>query len=135
MPILILYLYQSICRRKFGFVLGLTYTNNKLKINGIIPFILPTLWQKVLGVAGSEVCDPALNVDELSPCLIFQGTHDGLVNSAITEQLLEEYQNSGNTECAIIYKLYGGHSSDIYFSGYYNQIFLYYMERFMFQYR
>ncbi|HHU90761.1 MAG TPA: alpha/beta hydrolase fold domain-containing protein [Clostridiaceae bacterium] len=116
---------------------GLTYTNNKLKINGIIPFYPANALAESMGVAGSEVLsDPALNVDELSPpCLIFQGTHDGLVNSAITEQLLEEYQNSGNTECAIIYMLYGGHSSDIYFSGYYNQIFLYYMERFMFQYR
>ena len=26
---------------------------------------------------------------------------------------------------------YAGHGSDLYFSGYYNQVFLYYMERFM----
>jgi hypothetical protein len=27
---------------------------------------------------------------------------------------------------------FGGHASDFYFTGYYNQIFLYYMERFIY---
>ena len=35
---------------------GLTYTNNKLKINGIIPFILPTLWQKVWELQDQKFC-------------------------------------------------------------------------------
>lgn len=116
---------------------GLTNTNVPLSINGLIPFYPANVLSQSMGVAASETfSDPGLNVDVQSPpCLIFQGTHDGLVKPAVTEQLLAEYLNSGNKECAIIYMLFGGHSSDIYFSGYYNQIFLYYMERFMFQYR
>ena len=116
---------------------GLTNTNSRISINGLIPFYPANALAQSMGVAASEAfSDPGLNIDELSPpCLIFQGTHDGLVNSIVTEQLLAEYLNNDNKECAIIYMLYGGHSSDIYFSGYYNQVFLYYMERFMFQYR
>lgn len=116
---------------------GLTNTNSRISINGLIPFYPANALAQSMGVAASEAfSDPGLNIDELSPpCLIFQGTHDGLVNPIVTEQLLAEYLNNDNKECAIIYMLYGGHSSDIYFSGYYNQVFLYYMERFMFQYR
>lgn len=116
---------------------GLINTNSPLHINGIIPFYPANALAQKMGVEASDTfSDPGLNIDELSPpCLIFQGTHDGLVKPEITEKLLEEYLNSGNNECAIIYMIFGGHSSDIYFSGYYNQVFLYYMERFMFQYR
>ncbi len=116
---------------------GLTNTNRRISINGLVPFYPANALSQSMGVVASEAfSDPVLNVDEQSPpCLIFQGTHDGLVKSIVTEKLLAEYLNSGNRGCAIIYMLYGGHSSDIYFSGYYNQVFLYYMERFMFQYR
>ncbi|NLE24365.1 MAG: alpha/beta hydrolase [Clostridiaceae bacterium] len=116
---------------------GLTNTNRRISINGLVPFYPANSLSQSMGVAASEnFSDPELNVDEKSPpCLIFQGTHDGLVKPIVTEKLLAEYLNSGNMGCAIVYMLYGGHSSDFYFSGYYNQIFLYYMERFMFQYR
>lgn len=116
---------------------GLINANSPLRINGIIPFYPANALAQKMGIEASDTfSDPGLNIDGLSPpCLIFQGTHDGLVKPAVTEKLLEEYINSGNNECAIIYMIFGGHSSDIYFSGYYNQLFLYYMERFMFQYR
>ncbi|GAI93690.1 unnamed protein product, partial [marine sediment metagenome] len=44
------------------------------------------------------------------------------------------YLAEGNDECVILWMLLGGHASDFYFSGYYNQIFLYYMERFLYFY-
>ena len=112
-------------------------TDSRLKIKGLIPFYPANGLAQSMGLAGSEAfSNPELNVDELSPpCLIYQGTHDGLIKSEVTERLLAQYINSGNNECAIIYMPFGGHSSDVYFSGYYNQVFIYYMERFMFQYR
>lgn len=111
--------------------------SSKVKIKGIIPFYPANGLAQSMGLISSEeFSNPGLNADYLSPpCLIFQGTHDGLVNTEVTKQLLTDYVNGGNKKCSIIHIPYGGHSSDIYFSGYYNQVFLYYMERFMYQYR
>ncbi len=125
--------------------LGMTYESDKypelshsrIRINGIIPFYPANSLAQSMGLVESDAfLNPGLNVDEFSPpCLIYQGTHDGIVKSEITEQLREQYIKNGNNECAIIYMPFGGHSGDVYFSGYYNQVFIYYMERFMFQYR
>lgn len=107
-----------------------------IKIKGIIPFYPANALANDMGLYASDAfLTPGLLVDEFSPpCIVFQGKNDGLVSSITTEQLQEEYKNHNN-ECSIIYMPYGGHACDAYFSGYYNQTFLYYMERFMYQYR
>lgn len=66
------------------------------------------------------------------PCLIFQGTHDIINYFSIAEDIRKTYIDNANENCAILWMPFGGHASDFYFTGYYNQIFLYYMERFMY---
>ncbi len=124
---------------------GLAFTNNeysdigasRVNIRGIIPFYPANGLAHSMGVGQSEFfASPELLVNNQSPpCLIFQGINDGIVKPVVTQQLHAEYLNQENENCAIINMPYGGHSSDVYFSGYYNQVFLYYMERFMYQYR
>ena len=109
-----------------------------IKIKGIIPFYPANALAQEMGLAESDsnYTDPGILVDELSPpCLIFQGQHDNIVKTTTTMKIEEKYSAHDNDECAIIFMPFGGHSCDIYFSGYYNQTFLYYMERFMFYYR
>lgn len=43
----------------------------------------------------------------------------------------EKYQAAGNEQCALLEMNWAGHASDFYFSGYFNQVWIYYMERFM----
>jgi predicted esterase len=107
-----------------------------LTIKGIIPFYPANGAMKFFGLTGSpEFKYPERLVEENSPpCLIFQGTHDILNYFGISERIQDTYQAKGNTECAILWMPYGGHASDFYFTGYYNQIFLYFMERFMYLY-
>jgi predicted esterase len=107
-----------------------------LTIKGLIP-LYPANGQMVFfGISGSdEFKNPEKLIDQNSPpCLIFQGTHDILNYFSISERIKNIYRAKGNSECAILWMPYGGHASDFYFTGYYNQIFLYFMERFMYLY-
>jgi len=108
-----------------------------LKIKGLIPFYPSNGQMKYFGIGGrEEFIDPAKLIEpESPPCLIFQGTHDVLTYFGISNNFRDTYLEKGNTNCAIIWMLLAGHSSDFYFSGYYNQIFLYFMERFMYIHR
>jgi len=108
--------------------------SQNLTIKGLIPFY-PSNGQMVhFGIDGmEEFTNPAKLIEPGSPpCLIFQGTHDVLTYFGISNGFRDTYLANGNTNCAIIWMLLGGHTSDFYFSGYYNQIFLYFMERFMY---
>ncbi|MHA1913211.1 MAG: alpha/beta hydrolase [Promethearchaeota archaeon] len=107
-----------------------------LTIKGIIPLYPANGAMKFFGIGGSpEFKNPEnlINADS-PPCLIFQGTHDILNYFGISETFKNKYYAKGNKECAILWMPYGGHASDLFFSGYYNQIFLYFMERFLFLY-
>jgi acetyl esterase/lipase len=111
--------------------------SQNLTIKGLIPFY-PSNGQMVyFGIGGKEEFkNPAKLIESGSPpCLIFQGTHDVLTYFGISNNFRDTYLAKGNTNCAIIWLMLAGHSSDFYFSGYYNQIFLYFMERFMYLYR
>ena len=113
------------------------YTNffsQNITLKGIIPFY-PSNGQMVyFGIDGSdEFKNPEKLIGTDSPpCLIFQGTHDVLTYFGISRNFRASYLSKENVNCAIIWMLLGGHTSDFYFSGHYNQIFLYYMERFMY---
>ena len=110
--------------------------SQNLTIRGLIPFYPANGQMVYFGIDGKEEFkNPEKLIEEDSPpCLIFQGTHDILNYFSITNNFRNTYLAEGNDECAILWMLLGGHASDFYFSGYYNQIFLYYMERFLYFY-
>lgn len=111
--------------------------DSRLKIKGLIPFYPANGLPQNLGLDGRrEFLDPVELVSKDSPPnLIYQGDHDGMVEPAIADKYRAAYLEKGNSGCAILKMPFGGHASDFYFSGYYNQTFLYYMERFMYKYR
>jgi len=107
--------------------------NANLNIKGLIPFYPANGQMVFFGISGSdEFKNPEKLIEKSSPpCLIFQGTHDILNYFSISENIRNAYLAKGNNECAILWMPLAGHAADVYFTGYYNQIFLYYMERFM----
>ncbi|MHA1341823.1 MAG: alpha/beta hydrolase [Promethearchaeota archaeon] len=109
-----------------------------ITIKGIIPFypanFIEGRQQFLDGLP--EFLNPELLITSSSPpCLIFQGEQDGLVLPYVSESFQEAYYAKNNTECAIIWMPFAGHAADLHFSGIYNQIFLYYMERFIYIYK
>jgi acetyl esterase/lipase len=65
------------------------------------------------------------------PCLIFQGNQDGMVEPETSLRFCRAYRAAGNPACAVLRFPFAPHAADIYFPGYYNQVFLYFMERFL----
>jgi len=110
--------------------------SGNLTIKGLIPFYPANGQMGFFGVSGrDEFKNPEKLIETDSPpCLIFQGTHDILNYFSISRNIQDTYFAKGNENCAILWMPLGGHASDFYFTGYYNQIFLYYMERFMYLY-
>lgn len=110
--------------------------SDNLTIKGLIPFYPANGQMVFFGISGSEEFKhPEKLIDENSPpCLIFQGTHDILNYFSISENIRDTYRSRGNDECAILWLPMAGHAADFYFSGNYNQVFLYFMERFLFLY-
>jgi acetyl esterase/lipase len=114
------------------------YTSNfgdNLTIKGYIPFYPangPT--GPFADNSSIELVNPDdyLVSSDSPPCLVFQGLQDGLVHPSVAQDLKDAYTSQGNSKCAIIYFPFAGHANDLYFSGHYNQVFLYYMERFMY---
>ncbi|MCG3221074.1 MAG: alpha/beta hydrolase fold domain-containing protein [Candidatus Heimdallarchaeota archaeon] len=122
---------QLACATALGLDSGLysDIFNPALTIRGLIPYYPANRLYDEINVFRN----PALLVGSTSPpCLIFQGKQDGLVETEISEDLLNSYISKGNTNCAILYMPFAGHANDFYFSSNYNQIFLYFMERFMY---
>ncbi len=108
-----------------------------LQIKGFIPFYPGNEMPQFFDQTSSPTqINPALLVNLTSPpCLIFQGTEDGLANPTRTQALKDAYVAASNDKCALIWLPLSGHAGDFYFSGYYNQLCLYYMERFLYLFR
>jgi len=111
---------------------------SNLTIKGLIPFYPANGMMKYFGikVEDKNLANPENLIDKNSPpCLIFQGTHD-ILNTwfHIAEKIKQKYNAAENEKCAIIWMPAGGHACDVYFTGYYNMLFLYYMERFLYIY-
>jgi len=109
-----------------------------LTIKGFIPFYPANNAARAVdgGISNPEFYDPALLVSADSPpCLVYQGSQDGLVDPQTAQNLKNQYTRQGNQACMVISLPFAGHGSDIAFYGYYNQFFLYYMERFLYLYR
>ncbi len=108
---------------------------DNLTIKGLVPYYPASHMQKYFGinVKDKDLANPENLIDKNSPpCLIFQGTHDILTRFNIAQGIKDKYAEEGNEECALIWMSMGGHACDAYYSGYYNQIFLYFMERFLY---
>jgi acetyl esterase/lipase len=119
------------CALALGLESGLytEYFSSALNIRGLIPYYPANRMYDKLDVFQN----PALMVENDSPpSLIFQGKQDGLVEPEVSEDLLNSYISKGNLKCAILYMPFAGHANDFYFTSNYNQIFLYFMERFMY---
>ncbi len=110
--------------------------NSTLIIRGIIPYYPANGMASWFGIDGrEEFKNPEILIEESSPpCLIFQGTHDILNYFGIATNIRDIYLSHNNEQCAIIWMPLGGHGCDFYYPGYYTQIFLYYMERFLYLY-
>ncbi|MHA1263916.1 MAG: alpha/beta hydrolase [Candidatus Helarchaeota archaeon] len=104
-----------------------------LTIKGIIPFY-PANGHPARFGGSDEFINPDDYLINASspPCLVFQGLQDGLVHPDIAQDLKDAYTNAGNPDCAVLYFPFAGHAADLYFTGYYNLVFLYYMERFLY---
>lgn len=119
---------------------SLARTNSKYKndflddfvIRGVIPFYPANGLADNVGLDGIEAYNsPSLMIEKNQPpFLIYHGTHDGFVSVENTKNFVQKYKEKNNNIVAL-YLPYSGHADDIYFEGYYNQIFLYYMENFM----
>ncbi len=104
-----------------------------LTVKGIIPFYPANGHCNEYGGSVELINPDDYLVNATSPpCLVYQGLQDGLVHPSISQDLKDAYNAAGNSDCAVIYLPFGGHASDLYFTGYYNLPFLYYMERFMY---
>lgn len=106
----------------------------RLNIKGYIPYY-PAIGMAKIGGDPDLIYPTALVRQDSPPCLIYQGTLDGLVNPERATAFREAYLDKGNGKCALLLFPFASHGSDFYFSSYYNQIFTYYMERFMYQFR
>jgi len=102
------------------------------KIRGVIPFYPANALADDVGLEGIEAYNsPSLMIEENQPpFLIYQGTHDGYVLVENTKNFVEKYKEKDNKVVALYFP-YSGHANDVYFEGYYNQIFLHYMENFI----
>ena len=69
--------------------------------------------------------------EDSPPCLIQQGTQDPGTGE-VSLGIKKEYEEVGKEECCILWLPFSGHSNDIYRPAYFNQVFTYYMERFMY---
>ena len=107
------------------------YFGSELTIKGIIPFYPANGRSGLDGLPEFKNPENYLVNSSSPPMLIYQGTHD--FNCAtVSKNIKKSYATAGNTDCCIIWLPLSGHANDIYFSGYYNQVFLYYMERFLY---
>ncbi|GEK91215.1 alpha/beta hydrolase [Alkalibacterium kapii] len=109
----------------------------RISVQGLIPYYPANDLSHHRDISGTdELVDPKQLVDSNSPpVLLFQGDRDGFVDPQIAKEFKQAYLEEDNEAFAILWMPYGAHASDIYFPGFYNQTFIYYMERFMYQFK
>ncbi len=109
-----------------------TYFGTNLTIRGFVPIYPgPPQWAEIDGLP--ELMDPEdylINATS-PPCCILQGSNDYLCVEE-TKNIKNNYEAVSNDNCAIVWLPLGGHACDLYFPSYYNEVMLYYMERFMY---
>jgi len=107
--------------------------NDTLTIRGIIPTNPANGWSPFFNVYGSpDLVYPEYLINVSSPpCLLFQGTADALC-VPVTQKVKNLYSLAGSSKCIVLWAPYAGHGGYKYYSGYFNQPYLYYLERFLY---
>lgn len=107
--------------------------NDTLTIRGIIPTNPANGWSPFFNVYGSpDLVYPEYLINITSPpCLLFQGTDDALC-VAVTQKVKNLYSLAGSSKCIVLWAPFAGHGGYKYYSGYFNQPYLYYLERFLY---
>ncbi|RSK26614.1 alpha/beta hydrolase [Bacillus sp. HMF5848] len=111
--------------------------SDTITVKGLIPFYPANKSARAINITGrDEFLEPENLIRESSPpTLIYQGKNDSLVDWETAQSFKDKSMEKGNKHVAIGYMPFAGHASDYYFPGFYNQVFLYYMERFMWMYK
>lgn len=120
------------CALALGIASG-EYTDifgENVTIKGMIPFYPANGHSGLDGKKEFENPEKYLVDKNSPPTLIYQGTHDG--SCAPVSRNIKRAYDDVDQECCIIWLPMAGHADDLYFSGYYSTIFLYYIERFLF---
>ncbi len=102
-----------------------------LTIKGMVPFYPANGHSDLPGKKELQNPEKYLLEKNSPPALIYQGTHD-LSCGPVSQNIKDAYDDADNEECCVIWLPMAGHGNDIYFSGYYSTVFLYYMERFLY---
>jgi acetyl esterase/lipase len=94
--------------------------------------------EKLLGVPSNSSSDifEAFTPSELldpndPPALIFQGSHDGMVPPETSEEIEIAMDRNGIKCCRLVFP-FGGHASELLVNNPYGQVWLYYLERFLY---
>jgi len=106
-----------------------------ITIKGIIPLYPANgIATSILDISGSaDLVQPELLVNQSSPpCLVIHGSSDGIVDPSISLTLKNRYLQYNNTHIVRILLPFAGHVLDYYFTGIYNQVCLYFIERFLY---
>jgi len=113
--------------------------SSKMKVKGIIPLYTPSAapdaFLKEDQETNPELFD-AYAFEKLSdpqdpPALFFQGTSDGQVSSTSVETLESEMELKGVQCCLLIFP-FAGHANDFVLSTNIGQVWVYYLERFLY---
>jgi hypothetical protein len=110
------------------------YTNlfgSSINIKGYVPYYPANGLSGLPGPLEFKLPENYFINSTTPPALIYQGTSD-ISCGKVSQRIKDRYTSAGNDKCAIIWFPLAGHANDIYFSGYYNVPFIYYMERFLY---
>jgi acetyl esterase/lipase len=122
------------------------YFSEEITLKGIIPIYPPDDTEETFRIAlpgmisgtpetnplAWEKFQPSKLINSATPpVLIFQGTHDPWVLPSNSENIKNASNNNG-VKCSLLFMHFSGHGSDYFSQGNYNQVFLYYLERFLY---
>ena len=106
---------------------------SSLTVRGLVPFYpangVSDAW---IGGDSRWRSPEGLVRDDSPPCLVFQGAQDAMVPPETSRRLCRAYAAAGNPSCAVLSFPFAPHAADLYFPAYYSQVFLYFMERFLY---
>jgi len=105
------------------------YFGDNITIKGLIP--LYPAHPDLDGKKEFKYPERYLLDEDAPPCLIYQGMQD-YGCAKVSREIKKEYDDADNDNCCILWFPLSGHANDIYDVGYFRQVFIYYMERFLY---
>ncbi|TFG12927.1 MAG: alpha/beta hydrolase [Promethearchaeota archaeon] len=105
------------------------YFGDNIKIKGLIP--LYPAHPSLDGKKEFKYPERYLLDEDAPPCLIYQGMQD-YGCAKVSREIKAEYEEVDNDDCCILWFPLSGHANDIYDVGHFRQVFIYYMERFLY---